>query len=113
MHRNLGPHVRLHDDMNMVRPHVRRPQRPTAMQTNLSQRAQHNHSSVSIEKILRLIHLSALHRDTLCISPRESASKHIMVPVNRAGFVAMQMRPIAGEGNQVPKKPQRADSTEP
>ena len=73
------------------------------MYTNLAQRRQDGGTAVFIEIIGRLVPLLHFHRSAIRIDPGESGSKHIVTPVDGAGMVPMQMRPIAGKSDEVPQ----------
>ena len=45
--------------------------------------------------------LLAFHRDSLGIDFRQPAAPHIVAPVDRTGFLAVQVRPVAREGNEI------------
>jgi hypothetical protein len=78
------------------------PETPATVQTDLAESIEHCRTAVSVEEIGRLVHLLAFHRDTFGIGFRQPASGHMVVPVDRTGFLAVQMRPIASESNEVP-----------
>ncbi len=72
------------------------------VQTNSAESIEYRRTAVSVEQIGRLVHLLAFHRDTFGIGFRQAASGHIVVPVHRTGCIAVQMRPIASESDEVP-----------
>jgi hypothetical protein len=45
-----------------------------------------------------------LYLDTFRIEFRQSVSKHVVIPVYRAAFIAMQVRPVARESDEVPHR---------
>jgi hypothetical protein len=100
-HHLLRLGVRFHHYMDVVGPHMRRQQRPGSMQANLANRIQHRTAGDCIQQVRPLIHQIALARRTRPIAFNQSMSRNIVVPIHGTGFVAVQMRTIAGERNQV------------
>jgi hypothetical protein len=94
VHDFLGSNVRFHHCVNVIGSHMGCPETPATVQTDLAESIEHCRTAVSVEEIGRLVHLLAFHRDTFGIGFRQPASGHIVVPVDRTGFIAVQMRPI-------------------
>ncbi len=86
--------VRFHDHMNVIASHMRGPETPAAVQADFAESVEYGHTAVSVKEIGQLVHLLAHHRDTLWIRLRQSAAGNLVVPVDCAGFVAVQVRPI-------------------
>jgi hypothetical protein len=91
----------IYDCMNVRRPNMRRQKRPFPMQANLEYRIQHCATTAGVQQVRRLVHQIALAKCTLLISLNQAMSRNVVVPIHGTGFVAVQMRTIAGERNQV------------
>jgi hypothetical protein len=102
VHDFLGSNLRFHHCVNVIGSHMCCPQAPATVQTDFAESIEYCRTAVSVEEIRRLVHLQAFHRDTFGIGFRQPASGHIVVPVDGTRFIAVQMRPIASESNEVP-----------
>jgi len=103
MHDFLGSNIRFHHRMNMIGSHMCCKQAPAALQTNLPQSIEDRRTAVPVEQIGHLIHLLAFHRDAFWIGFCHPGSGHVVVPVDRTGFITVQVRPIASERDEVPQ----------
>jgi hypothetical protein len=61
----------------------------------------HGRPANGVEKIGRLIHLLAFELNSLCIWFGSRASIDVVIAVDGAGFLTMQMSAVAGEGDEV------------
>ena len=102
VHNLVGRHVRLHDHMNMIASHMRSPQPPTAVYADFAESIEDRRSPVFVKRIRRLVHLVSHHSNTVWTRFRQSATRNIVIPVDRTGFIAVKMSTIAGESNEVP-----------
>ena len=87
--------------MHVIRSHMCCPETPAIVQTNFAESIEYCRTTVAVEQIGHWVHLMAFHRDTFGIDVRQPASGHIVVPVDRTGVLAVQVRPIARESNEV------------
>jgi hypothetical protein len=88
--------------MNMIRSHMCGEKVPGAMRTNRMESTHHDRSTVAIQAIRLLSICSRFYSDALCAGFRSWAFRRVVAPVHAAGFIAMQMQPIAGESDEVP-----------
>jgi len=71
------------------------------MQTDFAQSAKDGRPAVFLEAVGCLVHLFERYGATLWTGFCEWGTRHIVLPVNNAGFVAVQVRTVAGESNKV------------
>jgi hypothetical protein len=90
-----------HHAMRVIRSNVRRQKCPLPMRANLLHRLQHCGPVGRAQQVRSLVHQEALTRCTLLIGLRQTMSRNVMVPIHGTGFVAVQMRSIARERNQI------------
>jgi hypothetical protein len=80
---------------------VCRQQSPSAIRGNFAYSIKHRTASQAVQHVRLLVHQAAL----MCGPPRiwlkSAVSGNIVVPIHGTRFVAVQMRSIAGEGDQV------------
>ena len=80
VHDHLGTNVCFHHCMNVIGSHVRRPQTPATMQTNLAQSTEHGSSAVFIQPIWRLVH-ACVRAASVGVLPR-----HVLDWLQLVGF---------------------------
>ena len=102
VHDVFWTHVRFHNHVNVICSHMGSPETPTAVQADFAEGIEYGYTAVSVEEIGQLVHLLAHHCDTRWIGFRQSTPRNLVVPVDRAGLVAVQVGPIASESNEVP-----------
>jgi hypothetical protein len=103
VHDFLGSNLRFYHRVNMIGSHMCCPQAPAMVQTDFPESIEYCRTAVSVEQIGQLVHLLAFQRDAFGIDFRHPRSGHIVVPVDRTGFITVQMRPIASESDEVPQ----------
>ena len=99
---SFRPNIRLHHRMQVIGPHMRCQQNPTAINTNLPQRLQYGLPAATVEQIWRMCHALPFLRSAPRICFQQSASGQIVAPVYRARLITVVVRPVTGERNQVP-----------
>ena len=92
---------RLDNNMNVVRPNVRCKERPLAMRANLSYGIQYRRAAERAQYVGGLVHQIPFVRCPIRVGFQRAMSRDVVVPIHGTGFVAVQMRTIAGERNQV------------
>jgi hypothetical protein len=70
VHDSFRINLRFHYGMNVIGSHVCCPEIPALVQTDFAKRREYCRTAVSIQEIRCLVHLLALHRDTLRIGCR-------------------------------------------
>ena len=103
VHDFLGSNLRFDHRVNMIGSHMCCPQAPAKVQTDFAESIEYCRTAVLVEQIGHLVHLLAFYRDAFGIGFRHPRSGHIVVPVDRTGFITVQMRPIASESDEVPQ----------
>ena len=83
--------------MNVIGTHMRGEQGPAAMCANLLEGFQHGGPAVFVQKIWRLVQTVPRERRAVPVGVERRTSELIIVAVNGASLVAVQMRAIAGE----------------
>lgn len=74
---------------------------PATMRTTPAQRSHYRRPATFLEETGRLI-CSRLTLGTGAIGLRPSIPKHIVIPLHGADFIAVQVRPITSEGDEIP-----------
>lgn len=72
----------LDDDVNARHSYMYGQERPLAIQTNLSNRDQHNPSTLRAQEVRGLVHQFALKGGARCIRVQSAVTGNIMVPVD-------------------------------
>jgi hypothetical protein len=101
VHHFFGSGFGLYDGVNVVRSRVRGQKRPSPMPADLPYRIHYRTTAGRVQQIRSLVHQSALVARTRRIGLNQAMSRNVVVPIHGTGFVAMQMRAIARERNQV------------
>jgi hypothetical protein len=104
VHDFLGTNVRFHYCMNVIGSHMCCAEIPATVRTDFAESVEYCRAAVLVEEIGRLVHLPAFHRDTLWIGFCEPASGYVVASVDRTGLIAVQVRPIASESDEVSHK---------
>jgi hypothetical protein len=87
--------------VNVIRSYAGSQKIPIAMLTDFAEGTEDGGAAGLIQPVGTLVHLFAFRGATVRTGFRKRASKDIMLPVYDAGFVAVQMRPIACESDEV------------
>jgi hypothetical protein len=93
--------VRFHHHVDVIRPYMRCEKRPLSMRTNLPYRFQHSPAARLVQHVRSLVHQLALARCTRLIALSQPVSGNVVVPIHGTDFVAVHMRSVARERNQV------------
>jgi hypothetical protein len=101
VHRPLRLRLGIHDYVSMGGPHVGRQKRPVTVRADLLYRPQHGITTGRVQNIRSLIHQIALTRCARRVSLDSAMSGNIVVPIHGTRFIAVQMRTIARERNQI------------
>ena len=88
--------------MHMIGPHMGGQQTPTSVHTYLPQCMQHYRPAVPVEQIRHLIHALPFIGDALRVSFQQSAPGHIVAPIYRTRFIAVQVPAVSCERDEVP-----------
>ena len=102
VHDLFGFRFSVHYHVNMSAPHMCRQQGPMAMRTNPLDRIQYcGPPRLIVQQVRRLIHQVALVCHARRVRIKSPMSRNAVVPIHGTGLVAVQMRTIARERNQV------------
>jgi len=91
----------LRNSVNTSASHMRGQERPLAMRANLSNRREYRETACRVQQVGRLVHRIAFARRARIVRLNRAMSGDIMVPIHGTALVAMEMRAIAGERDQV------------
>ena len=91
----------LDNHVNMVIPYMRRKESPISVRANLPYTVQHRAAVRRIQQERTLVHQIALTRCTFGVRSNQMMSRNVVVPIHGTEFVAVHMRSVAGERNQV------------
>jgi hypothetical protein len=89
------------NNMNVVRSYMGCEKRPLAMRTHLLNRTKYCCAAERVKYVRSLVHKIPLVRYPLRVGFHHTMSRNVVVPIHGTGFVAVQMRTVAGERNQV------------
>ncbi len=101
VHHFLRFRVSFHHRMNVSRPNMRRQKCPLPVQANLSNCVQHYAPARLVQHVRSLVHQLELARCARSIALSQPVSRNVVVPIHGTRFVAVHMRAIARERNQV------------
>jgi hypothetical protein len=90
-----------HDYVSMGGPYVGRQKRPVTVRANLLYRPQHGITTGRVQEVWSLIHQIAPTRYARRVSLESAMSGDIVIPIHGTRFIAVQMRTIARERNQI------------
>ena len=100
-HDSLRRRLRFDHRVHMIASHMGCQQSPSTMQTHLVNRFQDSISTDLVQVIGILIHTFPLRSGACAIHFQNRGSRGIVIAVDGAGFAALQVASIAGEGDQV------------
>ncbi len=87
--------------MDVIRPHVRGKQAPSAFCTPFNDCGEDRFASTLIHLVFGLRHRVAGQRSAGMVRFEHSTAGQVVIAVDRSGFIAVQVRAVAGEGDQV------------
>src|ERR1035437_4165084 len=91
----------LDDDLHVGASHMSRPQAPAPVRTNLPNRLQHRIAAHPVKAIRRLIHMFQFDCDPSRSNIQWRRSVCAVLPIHRAGLIAMKVAAVAGKSDQV------------
>jgi hypothetical protein len=98
VHDLLGPDVGFHKHVLVIGQQAD----PPAVRTYVMESLKHSSPATLVQKIWRLVHQLALSIGVVRMGWQQPGSRQIVVRIDGTRFLAMQVRAIAGEGDEVP-----------
>ena len=100
-HNPLRRDFRRHHDVDVIASHMGRQQTPATVRTRMLNRLQYGIAADRIHVVGRLIHTFPPGGGAYEVRFEQRSSWNVVVAVDRAGFAAVQVASVAGEGDQV------------
>jgi hypothetical protein len=101
VHHLLRRRLTFHNHVNMVGSDMSRQEPPSAMPTNFAYGVEYRAARRAAQQIQLLVHQILLMRCPPKIRLKRTMSGNIVAPIHGTGFVAVQVRTITGERDQV------------
>jgi hypothetical protein len=101
IHDPFGPILRFHYQVDVVRAHMGRKQLPLLLLATIQQSVQYDSAVTRTEPIGWLIHVSQFRLYQLTVSFQQAASRQIVMAIDGARRVPVQVAAVAGKGDEI------------